>query len=113
MIKLPGTHAFDEYTPIQVHPAPAANYWGEGQSNCHVITVGSAEPVVWEANPGATLILVETTADVRMLIDGEETVAEDGLPIYAGKERSFGIPAGASVAFVAVSDEATVSILEA
>lgn len=86
MVKqLPGTEAFGAHPPIQVHPAPDADYWGAGESNCHVLAVGSSEPVAWQANAGATLILVETTADVRMLVNGAATVAAAGLPLYAGK----------------------------
>lgn len=114
MVKqLPGTDAFGSHTPIQVHPAPDADYWGEGESNVHVLTVTSAEPVVWQANAAATLVSIETTADIRVLVNGAATVAVSGLPIAAGKDRSFGIPAGASIALQAVDDEATVTVLEA
>jgi hypothetical protein len=114
MVKqLPTVAAFGACTPLQVHPAPDADYWGEGESNVHVVAVTSAEAVVWQANASATLISIETTADIRVLANGAATVATDGLPIPAGKDRSFGIPAGASIAIQAVGDDATVSILEA
>lgn len=111
--QLPAVNAFGNHVPIQVHPAPNADYWGATQSNCHIFTVDSEEAVVWQAHADATLVAVETTADIRMLVNGADTVAAAGLPIYAGREKSFGIPAGASVAFIAVGDEAIVSIVEA
>lgn len=114
MVKqLPAVDSFGSHTPIQVHPAPDADYWDEGDSNVHVLTVGSSEPVVWQANEAATLVSIETTADIRVLVNGVATVAASGLPLAAGKDRSFGIPAGASIAFQAADDEATVTILEA
>lgn len=114
MVKqLPATDAFGTHTPIQVHPAPDADYWAEGQSNCHLLTVGSSEPVVWQANEQATLILVETTSDIRLLVNGAATVAGNGFPVRAGPPLSFGIPAGASIAIQSDAGEASVTILEA
>jgi hypothetical protein len=103
MVKqLPAVDAFGTYTPIQVHPAPDADYWGEGESNVHSMLVTSAEATVWEANDRATLVLV----------DMSEAVTMNGFPLRAGQQYSFGIPAGANIAFQAVGDDATVTVLE-
>lgn len=100
--------------PIPVHPAPNANYWGPGQPNVHVLTVGPDEPVVWQANELANLILIDTTEDVRVLIDGEAAVSVIGFPVRVGPPISFGIPDGGPViAFQAIDSEAFVTITEA
>jgi hypothetical protein len=101
--QLPTVAAFGACTPLQVHPAPAADYWGAGESNVHVIAVTSAEAVVWQANAAATLVLVDVT----------ETVTMNGFPLRDGQQYSFGIPEGAELSFIAAGDDATVTILEA
>lgn len=113
MLNLPVATAYGETAPVQVHPAPSADYWGEGESNVHVMTVTSAEPVIWQANASATLVLIESTADIRMLVNGAAAVAASGFPLRAGHQFSFGIAAGASIAFQATGDDATVTVLEA
>lgn len=66
------------------------------------MTATSSEAVTWQANDAATLVL----------IDVSETVTMNGFPLRAGQQYSFGIPAGATLSFQAVGDDATVTILE-
>lgn len=112
MLNLPAATAYGETAPVQVHPAPNADYWGEGLSNVHVLAV-TTEPITWNANAAATLVLIDASEAVRCLVNGAAAVSAGGFPIRPEQQSSFGIPQGASITFQAVANDTTVTILEA